>query len=90
MEATMTKPKTKKPDPLYNIKQQLFASMGRPADLNQVSIQNVYNNKYRVNVFRNVDGHPRLTNSYFLSCDESGKILSASPEILKIYGSSQG
>lgn len=85
MEAVMTKSKSKKPDPVYNIKKQVLESMGKPKDLNLVTVQNVYNNKYRVNVFRNVNGHPHITNSYFLTCDEVGGILSSSPEIAKIY-----
>ncbi len=85
MEAVMTKSKAQKPDPLYIIKQQILESMGRPKDLNLVSVHNVYGNKYRVNVFRDVNGHPRITNSYFLTCDESGNVLASSPEIVKTY-----
>lgn len=88
MEATMTKPKASK-DPSFTVKQQVLGLLGKPKDLNQVTVQYVYSisqlDKYRVNVFRNINNYPHISDSYFVTCDKSGNIVTSSPEIVKQY-----
>src|SRR2546421_11663994 len=61
-------------------------SLGSPADLLKVQVRPVGRDRYRVNVFVGKDAtSARIADSFFLTADERGKILTSSPEIAKLY-----
>ena len=50
---------------------------------------NVYNNRYRVNVFRAViedNERVHLTDSFFVIADDDGEVFTFRPEIVRKYG----
>jgi len=68
------------------IKTQVVHSLGTPRDLLTVQVRPVGTDRYRVNVVvgKNV-GASRIPNSFFLTADAAGNILSSSPEIARLY-----
>ncbi len=60
--------------------------LGRPKDLHKVRTHNVYDNRWRVDVFREIKQDTfRITDSFFIVADEEGGIVSAAPNIVKRY-----
>jgi len=68
------------------IKKQVVHSLGTPGDLLTVQVRPVGSENYRVNVVvgRNV-GAARIPNSFFLTADAAGHILTSSPKIDRQY-----
>jgi hypothetical protein len=61
-------------------------SLGSPADLLRVQVRPLGRDRYRVNVFVGKDAtSARIADSFFLTTDDRGKILTSSPEIAKLY-----
>jgi len=68
------------------IKKQVMSSLGVPNELLQVQVRPVGTNRYRANIFvGNSITSARIANSFFLSTDGDGNILSSSPKIAKSY-----
>jgi hypothetical protein len=68
------------------IGEQVVHSLGTPDDLLEVQVRPVGSDRYRVNVFvgKGVTSG-RIADSFFLTTDEEGKILTSSPEIVRAY-----
>lgn len=68
------------------IAKQVVQSLGSPADLLKVQVRPLGRDCYRVNVFvGKYGGIARIANSFFLTADDQGKILTSSPEIARLY-----
>ena len=83
-----TQPDDGEPKPSVNhlVGDQVLRSLGRPADLLRVSVHPMGDDRYRVNVYTGKDFTTgRIANSFFLTADEKGAIVSSSPEIAKLY-----
>jgi len=69
-----------------SIKKQVVHSLGTPGDLLSVQVRPVGGERYRVNV---VVGKTwtssRIPNSFFLTADAVGNILTSSPKIVRQY-----
>lgn len=64
----------------------VLKSLGRPNQLFRVSVINLWDNNYRVNVATGTDASSVLIpHSYFIVADENGNILQSSPGIRKVY-----
>jgi hypothetical protein len=69
------------------IGEQVVHTLGTPKNLLKVQVRPVGSDRYRVNVFVGEDSTSgRIANSYFLTADGEGKILSSSPAIVRAYG----
>src|SRR3954468_11689394 len=69
-----------------SIRKQVVRSLGTPGDLLSVQVRPVGGERYRVNVV--VGKNPassRIPNSFFLTADAKGNILTSSPEIVRRY-----
>ncbi len=65
---------------------KVVQSLGSPADLLKVQVRPLGRNRYRVNVFVGKDAASgRIADSFFLTADDRGKILTSSPEIARLY-----
>jgi hypothetical protein len=68
------------------IRQQVICSLGTPGDLLSVQVRPVGGERYRVNVLAGESvASPRIANSYFLTADAEGHILTSSPKIVRQY-----
>jgi hypothetical protein len=68
------------------IREQVVHSLGTPDDLLKVEVLRVGSDRYRVNVFVGKDLiSGRITDSFFLTTDGEGNILTSSPEIVRVY-----
>jgi hypothetical protein len=68
------------------IKTQVVHSLGTPSDLLSVQVRPVGGERYRVNVVVGKDvSASRIPNSYFLTADADGNILTSSPKIDRQY-----
>ena len=68
------------------IGEQVVHSLGTPADLLKVQVRGVGSGRYRVNVFVGKDViSGRIADSFFLTADGEGNILTSSPEIVRVY-----
>jgi hypothetical protein len=74
-------------DTLNNvIGRHVIRSLGSPADLLKVQVRPIGNDRYRVNVLVGKDAaSPRIADSFFLTADFEGKIVTSSPEIVRRY-----
>jgi hypothetical protein len=64
----------------------VLRALGRPDDLRSVQVRRLWGVHYRVNVLTGPDaGLASIAHSYFLTTDGAGKILDASPEIVRRY-----
>ena len=69
------------------IGEQVVHTLGTPKDLLKVQVRPVGSDRYRVNVFVGKDiTSGRIANSYFLTADGEGHILTSSPAIVRKYG----
>jgi hypothetical protein len=91
----MAKPKAieqKITDYSEDVRTAVLTALGKPVDLLKVTVANVYNNRYRVNVFRAViedSDRVHLTDSFFVIVDDDGEVFSFRPEIVRKYGVSK-
>jgi hypothetical protein len=68
------------------IGEQVVQSLGTPDDLLKVQVRRVGSDRYRVNVFVGKDATSgRVADSFFLTADGEGNILTSSPEIVRVY-----
>lgn len=68
------------------VRKQVVRSLGSPDGLLKVQVVPIGQDRYRVNVFvgKTVTSG-RIADSFFLSTDEEGTILTSSPEIVRLY-----
>lgn len=68
------------------------AAIGKSPDFYRISAIHLFGSCYRVNVYRTLKGEwgmpdqVRITDSYFITTDEDGKIRVSSPALVKKYG----
>ena len=68
------------------IRKQVMRSLGSPDGLLKVQVVPIGQDHYRVNVFVGKTATSgRIADSFFLSTDEEGKILTSSPTIVRPY-----
>ena len=75
------------------VEEQVIAKLGKPSNLNFIRASNVFNNRWRVDVwcYHKVEGCiseqscSMIDHSYFIHTDEHGKITKSDPEINKEY-----
>jgi hypothetical protein len=68
------------------ISKQVIAALGLPARLHEVQVRRLWDDHYRVNVFVGLDAaSARVANSYFLTVDRDGHIVTSKPEITRMY-----
>jgi hypothetical protein len=68
------------------IGEQVVHSLGSPGDLFKVEVRPVGRDRYRANVFVGKDvNSARIANSFFLTADDEGNIVTSSPEIIRLY-----
>ncbi len=68
------------------IAKQVVRSLGSPTDLFSVQVRPLGTDRYRVNVFvGKYATSARIADSFFLTVDDEGKILTSSPEIARLY-----
>jgi hypothetical protein len=68
------------------IGEQVVHTLGTPVDLLKVQVRQVAGDRYRVNVFVGKDAvSGRIADSFFLTADGEGQILSSSPKIVRVY-----
>ena len=64
----------------------MLKSLGRPNQLFRVSVINLWDNNYRVNVTTGTDvSSVLIPHSYFVVADDDGNILQSYPGIRKVY-----
>jgi hypothetical protein len=68
------------------IGEQVVHSLGTPDDFLKVQVRRVGSDRYRVNVFVGKDVlSGRIADSFFLTADGEGNILTSSPKIVRVY-----
>jgi hypothetical protein len=68
------------------IGEQVVHSLGTPDDLLEVQVRPIGKDRYRVNVLVGKDAtSARVADSFFLTADGEGNILTSSPEIARVY-----
>lgn len=68
------------------IRKQVIQSLGSPADMLKVQVNPVGTDRYRVNVMVGKSvGTARVADSFFLTADGEGNIITCSPEITRQY-----
>ena len=68
------------------IGEQVIHSLGTPNDLLKVQVRRVGSDRYRVNVFVGKEvTMGRISDSFFLTADGEGNILTSSPKIVRAY-----
>ena len=68
------------------IARHVVRSLGSPVDLFQVQVRPLGNEHYRVNVLVGKGATSvRIADSFFLTADAEGNIVSSSPEIVRHY-----
>jgi hypothetical protein len=66
------------------IRARVLAALGRPAGLLKVSVVPLWGDKFRVNVWT-TGSAAAIPNSYFVTADPSGAVLTSEPPIRKQY-----
>ncbi len=68
------------------IGKNVIRSLGSPADMLKVKVYPVGSETYRVNVMVGKDiCSSRVADSFFLTADEEGNIVTCSPQIVRLY-----
>jgi hypothetical protein len=68
------------------IGRQVLRTLGSPGDILKVKVHPLGNDHYRVNVLVGKDfASARIADSFFLTADGKGNILSSSPKIARLY-----
>jgi hypothetical protein len=75
------------------IEEQVITKLGKPKELDFIRSGNVFDNRWRVDVWCYFDSmvtimaikSSKIKHSYFIRVDEHGKIIDSSPEINKEY-----
>jgi hypothetical protein len=63
----------------------ILLALGRPDGLRAVHVRRLWGNYYRVNVLTGDASTAVIAHSFFLSTDGEGKIVEASPQIVRRY-----
>ena len=70
------------------IGKRVILALGKPSDLLQVQVRELWDRHYRVNIYVGSDAvSARVANSYFLEADADGNITRSAPTIKHEYGS---
>jgi hypothetical protein len=68
------------------IGRQVLQTLGSPGDILKVKVHPMGNDRYRVNVLVGKDvTTARIANSFFLTADGKGNIVTSSPKIVRLY-----
>ena len=68
------------------IRSQVVRALGTPGDLLKVQVHPVGQDSFRVNVFVGKSASSaRIADSFFLTADEDGNIVTSSPTIVRLY-----
>ena len=75
------------------VEEQVITKLGKPTELNFIRASNVFDSRWRVDVWCYFDSEEtimpskcsKIKHSYFIHVDEHGKITNSSPEINKEY-----
>ena len=68
------------------IGEQVIDALGEPAGLLRVQVRHLWDSRYRVNVFVGPDVvSARVANSYFLTVDDEGTIVTSAPRMKREY-----
>ena len=75
------------------VEEQVITRLGKPPELNFIRASNIFENRWRVDVWCHYDSTitimptkcSNIKHSYFIHVDEHGKITKADPEINKEY-----
>jgi hypothetical protein len=68
------------------IGEQVINALGKPGDFLQVQVRPLWENYYRANVFIGKEaGSAHVADSYFLTADADGNIITSTPKITKKY-----
>jgi hypothetical protein len=68
------------------IGKQVLRTLGSPGDIFKVKVHPLGNDRYRVNVLVGKDfASARIANSFFLTADGEGNIVTSSPKIARLY-----
>jgi hypothetical protein len=68
------------------IGRQVLQTLGSPGDILKVKVHPMGNDRYRVNVLVGKDvNSARIANSFFLTADSKGNIVTSSPKIVRLY-----
>jgi hypothetical protein len=68
------------------IGEQVLHLLGRPVSLLTVQVRKLWDDRYRANVFIGADAaSATIIHSYFLVADDEGKIIAATPAIVRAY-----
>ena len=69
------------------IGQQVIRALGEPSELLQVQVRELWERRYRLNVFVGPDAvAARVAHSFFLETDDNGNITESTPRITRQYG----
>ena len=75
-----------RPRPTAAIRDGVLTSLGRPPGLYRVAVAPLWLNYYRVNVLIGTDPTAvQIAHSYFVTADEAGRILTATPPLTRLY-----
>jgi len=68
------------------ISEQVIQALGAPCDLRNVQIRRLWADHYRVNVLVGSNAsNVKVANSFFVTIDEDGKVVTSAPKITKQY-----
>jgi hypothetical protein len=68
------------------IAEQVLHTLGQPKEMIQVQVRRLWEDHYRVNIFAGAGiTSSKIVNSYFLTTDSNGNIVTAIPKIVKQY-----
>ena len=75
------------------VEEQVITKLGKPSELNFIRASNIFDNRWRVDVWCYYDSTvtimptkcSKIFHSYFIHTDDHGKIVKSSPEIKKEY-----
>jgi hypothetical protein len=67
------------------IRASVLAALGSPAELLRVTVVPLWGDKLRVNVWTSGSAGASIPNSFFVTADESGSVLTSEPPIQKQY-----
>ena len=85
-ESAVTQPLSAEQRRVAAIQVSLLRALGRPPQLVRVSVTPLWSNHFRVNLFvGDSSGGVSIPHSFFLTADERGTILGATPPVHKAY-----
>jgi len=70
-------PKAEKPDFSTTIASEVLERLGKPSNLHKVKAINVFDNAYRVNVYRDMPDGTYITDSFFVRASDRGELVDA-------------